>query len=429
MSTSKNHHFNPQSILRNFINEESKIQVFDKQTGKSHSSSVKNAGSENFFNTVDVDGQKINLEGLFDEFDSKTYVLKNIIKAGTVALLSPEDREYLGMLAAVQYYRTKINRTTIVELAKGIKEFTDEYKERTKDQGLNYEKLESEIPTEEQAKLISLYNFVELTQTMTLKLLEKDLFLFQSQTPLYTSDNPVLMWNHFGYGRVGIDEYGTVISFPISSEYCVLFFCPKIKDKIKEEALKHQQDYPEEAAKALQTCHGIANQGTMVYSSPLTEFLNSIQAQGSSRFIYSKTKDFALVESILEKSPERSTVNSRVKVGGVQKYNLPNGQFALIYTNDSHYLVEIEMMDSPRAVIRFKTKSFSEIQWLFENQILITELQIITDKVAGRMSKDLIVRNSNPTDDGGIEFTIGSKDRVLDQIFDLIDKEKRKSQN
>ncbi len=79
MTQSKKHHIIPQSILKNFSfqNNREQIYVYDKKTSNSFLSSVIDAGSENYFNTIKFGDFDLNFESFFDENDSS---LPTVIK-------------------------------------------------------------------------------------------------------------------------------------------------------------------------------------------------------------------------------------------------------------------------------------------------------------------------------------------------------------
>ena len=72
---SKKHHYVPQSMLRRFSSdpEQLKIHVFDKKTSKTFPSPIKDAGCENHFNTVEIEGKVIPFEGVFQENDDESH--------------------------------------------------------------------------------------------------------------------------------------------------------------------------------------------------------------------------------------------------------------------------------------------------------------------------------------------------------------------
>jgi hypothetical protein len=77
------------------------VHVFDKINMKSYPSSGENAGSENDFNTVEVEGQVVSFEGLFKTNDDQLgRLLGTIASNRSLAVLTPADRVALSEVVA-----------------------------------------------------------------------------------------------------------------------------------------------------------------------------------------------------------------------------------------------------------------------------------------------------------------------------------------
>jgi hypothetical protein len=120
---SKKHHYVPQSVLRGFSSnqEQTRIYVFDKTKMRSFTSRIYDAGCENQFNTIKVDGQAISFEGLFQTNDDQLALLLNKIRSNrSLAPLTSQDRVVLSEVVAAQFIRTKMARTTIRSIAEHL---------------------------------------------------------------------------------------------------------------------------------------------------------------------------------------------------------------------------------------------------------------------------------------------------------------------
>ena len=119
----KKHHYVPQSILRHFSADKTrtKIYVFDKTSMRSYSSSIRNAGCENYFNTVEIDGKIVCYEGLFQANDNHlARLLGAITSSRSLEHITAEDRHTLSEVVAAQIVRAKIMRTTIISIAEQL---------------------------------------------------------------------------------------------------------------------------------------------------------------------------------------------------------------------------------------------------------------------------------------------------------------------
>src|SRR6266498_1607502 len=117
---SKKHHFVTQSHLRRFTSDPARTQVyvFDKANGRTFRSSIRDAGCENHFNTVELEGRTVSFEGLFQTNDDQlARLLESIESNRSLAVLTPHDRVALSEVIAAQILRTKMVRTTMRSVA------------------------------------------------------------------------------------------------------------------------------------------------------------------------------------------------------------------------------------------------------------------------------------------------------------------------
>lgn len=97
----------------------------------------------------------------------------------------------------------------------------------------------------------------------------------KTSTPLWTSDHPVTLFNHYNYpGNLGIMSQGVEIHFPVTSRLSLSSFDPRFST-IKEINMKADN----------------------------VIFHNELQTQTATRFIYSPSPDFRIAERYLEINP------------------------------------------------------------------------------------------------------------------------------
>src|SRR5258706_429937 len=80
----KKHHYVPQSVLTKFSigGAGKQIYVFDKLEDRLWQSAIRDAGSENRFNTLEIDGEQISFEDAFRDVDSRLATLLDRILEG-----------------------------------------------------------------------------------------------------------------------------------------------------------------------------------------------------------------------------------------------------------------------------------------------------------------------------------------------------------
>jgi hypothetical protein len=226
------HHYVARCLLANFNvkGKPNQVYVFDKHSDRAYISSLKDAGSENDFNTVELSGRVVNFEPVFQGVDDLTAnVTRKLIATESLAELSDEDRVGLAIIAAAQLLRTKHQCTSTAEL-------TRQLNERIQASGLDQKGLPYlEELSDNDERVSSLRRLIQLDEFAE-PLLAKDLLLLRASEahPFLISDNPVVMHNTFPYGEVGLSARGVEIYLPISKKLCLAFYCPSIRLKLRD---------------------------------------------------------------------------------------------------------------------------------------------------------------------------------------------------
>lgn len=219
-------HFVPQAQLRHFAQDDDQrsISVFDKRTDRAWVSSILNAGSENDFNTVDLDGGKWNFEDLFSDVDRRSAsLLSRILERRSVGWLLDEDRAALYDLLSTQHLRTHFSRTSPKHLA-------HEMRELVRDLGYDPDAdPKMAMPSDASLRLGALRSFLDRSQIARLmERLVPALFAAGAGQRFVLSDHPVVMTNAFSYGDVGLEAHGVIVMLPIAPAIAVALLCPTI---------------------------------------------------------------------------------------------------------------------------------------------------------------------------------------------------------
>jgi hypothetical protein len=163
--------------------------------------------------------------------------------------------------------------------------------------------------------------------------------------PFWISDNPVVMWNAFPYGILGLAERGIEIYIPISHEYALGFWCPSIELKMGQLLASRPAENVRQQVSAI--LQGIqAGKPVLPLAADTLTHLNSLQITYSSRFIYGPSDDFALAREIVACQPEIRDVQSLKTVGPMGQGpapnpNMPPGLWAVFYGNLSHHMLKV----------------------------------------------------------------------------------------
>lgn len=347
---SKKHHFVPQSILRNFSieNKEKRIFVYDKKDDKTFPSSITDAGSENYFNTIREEFDQLNLESIFQKCDdTAAYIINKIVQNNSLEGLDLEDFYLLAVVTSIQLQRTKLVRTTLEYISMEQRRFVEEICSRS--DKFTFDETKNRILSENEIKLITILGAFDINKSVE-SLLAKGIYLVENMTnsPFWISDNPVVIHNDFPYGSPGIFEEGVEIYFPLSSSIIAVFSCKSILRKMEQaeefKILDSSGKAYLDAVKYNKNFKILSNQIEQV------EFYNQQQVLNSSRYIYSQTNDFALAKDTIKAIPAAKEIRSKIKFGGMGKGppptpNLPMGEILVIYGKKNHHMMPIKILD------------------------------------------------------------------------------------
>ena len=130
MSESRKHHYVPQAQLRHFTHDRERKRLFfyDKSEGRNYRSSVLNAGSEKYFNTIIEGDERLNFEAMFANADGNgSYIVNLLNEQRSLVGLNEEELLKLADLCAVQLVRTKLSRETPGVLAHEMREILEQF--------------------------------------------------------------------------------------------------------------------------------------------------------------------------------------------------------------------------------------------------------------------------------------------------------------
>jgi len=367
----KKHHYVPQSILRHFSADKTrtKIYVFDKTSMRSYSSSIRNAGCENYFNTVEIDGKIVCYEGLFQANDNHlARLLGAITSSRSLEHITAEDRHTLSEVVAAQIVRAKIMRTTIISIAEQL---STSLRELDLDLG---EVDGLSMPTDKEVRRAAFTSLLDLGNIIS-ALREKRLILIHSNDSrvFWTSDNPVVLHNTFPYGEKGLDAPGIEIYFPVSSELVLGFFCPSIELKIQQLLTSKHSSINYE--KFSEIYRGLQDGGSVSLGPETIPFLNSLQVLNSSRFLYAQNGDFAHARVVLEMNPDAQDIRSLFSVGPMgqgtpARPSMPPGLWVVFYGNRNHCMIPVDVWDQSSGFLEFETSDSTSLQAVLADQPL-----------------------------------------------------------
>ena len=416
MTDSKKHHYVPQSLLKQFriANSSSQIYVYDKNRKSSFKSSIRDAGSENHFNTFMNADQRINFESVFQKNDDRLAQLIDVLTTDEhTNRLNTQDRSDLLHIISAQIVRTKIHRTSMLSVAE---QMIDSLKDAgfDKDELLNFS-----IPSEDEVRQFALSSYLksdELVESISGKV--GFLIRCDSGNSFWTSDNPVVLHNTFPYGDVALGAAGIEIYFPISSKLALGFYCPSIFSKMKYLLSSNYADVDKELYSSMLSA---LKNGEAISLGPKTAtFINSLQVLQSTRFIYSASNaDFSLVDSILEENPDASNIQTKIKVGKLgmgpePRKRMPSGIWLAVYSSDNHYLLPISNFTDAYGVLEFETDALTEIGLILKSS-RIDRVILFDDGAERRGMRD--VKFETEYSGSTVHVKVSHKNEALNSIL------------
>lgn len=414
MTQSKKHHIIPQSVLQNFSykNNRKQIYVYDKKTSNSFLSSIVDAGSENYFNTIKSGDLDLNFESFFDENDSSlAIVIKKIIDRESISDINTEETKILIRCIAFQLMRIKMYRTSFIS-------FHEQLKMRIENEGWLSD---IHIPTEQEAKLNHLAQLSNIEEVVK-GLEDKIILLYKTQSQrLWISDNPIIVFNSLPYRSADIESRGTQIYFPISEKFVLCFLCPS---HLEKNSIKYQSFNSKDIIDP-QLINDNNISKTQIIESRGISFLKYLQIASSSRFVYSDDNNFFFATEVLKEYPEYREVKSQRIVGEVGKglpsqNNMPKGEYLVVYGNRFNHMIEINVI-TEHISAKFITNDLEAMKRV-ENDKPHQSAEIYSD---GRINKQI----PNPQFDKTIEdekifYELSYKNKSIEELLKDILKEK-----
>jgi len=307
----KKQHYVPQFLLKNFtLDKKNHINVFDIKAGKSFSSHIKHIGHENNFYNHPVEGNQIEFD--LCKLESQVApIINRIISKGSIKHLTQHEYELIGLFTAQQMMRVNSLRESLVEITE-----------------IFFDKLKGEViaPGSQAAALfesLAVQNTKEQSIDMLKKmpndilpyLLNKHLSLVKATKgdSFYLSDNPVVKYNNLpgtkNRGNLGLAVKGIEVHFPISPKYCISYLCSDLVSEMKEAVVKLQSEVlmglvlTSDQADAIQMLKNIDSKNTRILTKENLDYYNSLQVLHCSRFVYSSSGNFQLLEDMLKNNP------------------------------------------------------------------------------------------------------------------------------
>lgn len=420
---SKKHHFVPQAQLRYFSTgfDQKSIYVYDKQADRSFSSAIRDAGSENDFNTVSFEAGKWNFEDLFNDVDGQSArLLAKIIAQRSIGWLLPEDRVALSDLIITQMLRTSFGRTTPRDLAKQMRQMV-------RDIGYDPDDDPSmTMPTDSALRLGSVKNFLERDRHRQLLLrLVPALFEPSVGKRFIISDHPVAVANAFPYGDHGLASHGIIVVLPVTPDLAIALICPTVISRY-EFGVDHHVD-PARIARMRSYRDGFRSGAPIVIQPAEVDGYNQRQVSKSARFIYSATNDFEFARQFLSTHPELRDVRTHAVWGEMgrgppRNANMPSGLHIVVFGQNDSCMIPISEIDPAGEGLTAKTSSVGLLA-LVANDRQAIRIELFDDGHLRRGMGEAKIERFGDIADGW--FRVVHRDQALRTLAEQLESERR----
>lgn len=301
----------PQAQLRHFARDATRksIWVFDKSSGRAWVSSILNAGSENDFNSVQLDAGKWNFEDLFQDVDSRSArLVSQIVDRRSVGWFKPGDRVALIDLFATQILRTHFARTTPRHLGARMRDLV---------RGLGFDPDADPamaMPSDAALRLGAVRSFLQRDRiAISMVRLVPTLFAAPAGQHFILSDDPVAMANAFPYGDIGLQAHGIIACLPIAPDLAVALVCPTIVSRY--EAIDQAEMEAGQRARMEAYRQGFRTGEAIEIEAAELDGWNHRQVARSARYLYAAIDDFDFARQILNEEPQLRSVETHVELG------------------------------------------------------------------------------------------------------------------
>ncbi|PYR30369.1 MAG: hypothetical protein DMF90_27830 [Acidobacteria bacterium] len=298
-------HYVPQFLLRNFCaGAKPKIWAFDKNTGKSFETNVRNIAGEREFYDLSVGDATLSLEEGLSKLETQAgTVIDRIIGARSLGVLSDDDRGLLAVFVSTQMQRSPNPRQSMLAMNQELRRVL---KGRFGIEDGDFPEL-----TAEEAKAMTMKSLTE-PQKFAEHILNKAWLMFETSSahPFFIGDSPVTLQNNTQpkgplRGNLGLAVRGIEIYLPISSTLTLAFFCRSHEEMIRDGVERMRTTMVRDPGHPmgfgdLLNWRRVFRTGVAMPSSPDNVLNhNSLQVRHAERYVFSSQPDCELVESMI----------------------------------------------------------------------------------------------------------------------------------
>jgi hypothetical protein len=300
MTSPKVQHYVSQFLLRNFGScANNQIFVFDKRRDRNFRTNSRNIASESRFYDFEWDGGTLSLEPWLSKLEAQAApVIAEILRADSLAALSPSDRKTLCNFLAVQLTRSRAFREQWMELPTVLRDHIISHGD-TVASGSQAEDFLRPL-TENEAKGETASFILQSVSELAPHFVDKIWVLAATtpEDPFFTSDNPLTRQNLINNGNLGLAVPGIEIYLPFSPVRALTMWCPSLVSPIRE-AVAARASSGTGLRAGLELIRAVDSGKPLQYDHQNVRNFNSLQVAQSERYIFSCGADFGLAREMI----------------------------------------------------------------------------------------------------------------------------------
>ncbi|MER8646700.1 DUF4238 domain-containing protein [Mesorhizobium sp. M1252] len=340
----ENQHYVPKFILRQFLSDEKneRVSVFDKHTGKTFVTSIRNMMAERRFNDFTFDDEWLaSFEPIACAAEDQALPSYRKVLKDRRLNNSPEQKAALAMMLAFQLLRTKATRDQWQTIEEALVKKVEESGGRMQDvRGWE----DWQPMTEDRLKREHLLSIQGSIGDYAQIIAAKD-FVLAEPAPgrsFYLGDHPVCLANALDCGprgNLGLAVQGIEIYMPLASDLMLCAFCPSIieglrgthkrakearqaeavsrvmKGELSTAGMRQLLDSARATERPVEELLSAPTEGRLITSNDDNmDYYNSLQTSYAYRYVVCQKADFALAKTLNSENPALKR-GRRIQVG------------------------------------------------------------------------------------------------------------------
>lgn len=317
----KNHakvqHYVPQLLLRNFrAGKKDTIWAFDKWTGKTFRTNVRNVAAESRFYDFSVEEHTFTFEPALSRIENAAKaVIEKILRSDSLTDVALDDRAVLSVFLTVQYVRTKAFREGFRHLHSEIRKWLHDVigdSAKIDESGPMAAYLRQ--PDDNELAMVNVEFIRRAPLDLAIHFANKA-WLLIATTPKYPfviGDHPVAMDNSIDRENIGLALPGVEIYFPLSatralamwSQAHVEMLTELIATDVRILPLEHRLSMSAGISYAKKLVEAIESGLPLRYDHENVQHFNSLQVIRAERYVFSSINDFSLAQKMIERNPD-----------------------------------------------------------------------------------------------------------------------------